>query len=117
MVGEGGDDQTRPRSQLPEEVEIVEAGEVIGVGGAAPETVTIKNKVHLENAKAARWVSYTLIGILAASFVVHYTVTAILVFRGETPVETLTDLFESWLPVITTFVGSAVTFFLTREGK
>ena len=95
--------------------EVLDAGDITGVGSDDPNTVTVRDPVRIANARAARRLAYTLITILAGTFIIHYAVTVVLVLRGQVPVEALTDLFDKWLPVITTYVGSAVTYFLTRE--
>lgn len=93
----------------------VEAGKVTGVGTNDPNTVAVKAQIHRDNARASRWLAYGLIAILAGTFSVHYALLAYLVVQGTLSAEALTDLFEKWLPVLTGFTGSAVTYFLTRE--
>ena len=42
--------------------------------------------------------------------------TLVLHLSGKSEVaKALSDIYEKWLPVITGFTGSAVTYFLTRE--
>lgn len=72
-----------------------------------------KSKFHAET---ARKLSILLIWILAISAALHYCVSAIVGLWGnEKVVETLADVFDAWLPVIAGFVGSAVTYYYTRE--
>jgi hypothetical protein len=46
----------------------------------------------------------------------HYTCTMILEFYDKREaVESLSKIFNNWLPVITGLAGSAVTYYFTKE--
>jgi hypothetical protein len=64
----------------------------------------------------ARTLAYVLVGILGGSFVLHYTATLVLQARGRIDAaESLARIFNAWLPAITGLVGSAVTYYFTKE--
>ena len=67
-------------------------------------------------AKTARYLAFTLVTILALTLLVHYFATLILSCKGQTEtVQVLGEVFNKWLPVITGFVGGAVTYYFTKE--
>ena len=62
--------------------------------------------------RLANW----LLGILVISFVVHYAAIVLLsLYEKKEAVEALSSLFATWLPVMSGFVGGAVTYYFTRE--
>lgn len=88
---------------------------VTGVGRDDPNTVLVKNQIRRANADASRWLAYALIIILTLTFLAHYWTTFWFVREAKLPITALSDLFDKWLPIITGFTGSAVTYFLTKE--
>lgn len=57
-----------------------------------------------------------LVAILFVLILIHYTVTVFFaVYRIDNT--HVNEVFNSWLPVISGFVGSAVTYYFTREEK
>jgi len=94
----------------------LDAGTVTGVGTADPLTVSVRDQIRREQAKTTSYLSYALIATLILSVIGHYAVTLVLHLSGKIEVaKALSDIYEKWLPVITGFTGSAVTYFLTRE--
>ncbi len=68
------------------------------------------------HAVTATRLAFLLVWVLVLSFVLHYTAIVILGVYGKTEtVETLSSLFGVWLPVMSGFVGGAVTYYFTRE--
>lgn len=89
--------------------EWVEGGEIT----LGPEPVSWKEKHESETAKV---VAFSLLAILAGSIVLHYVAVIILMVNDQKDtVDVLSQVFDSWLPVISGFVGGAVTFYLTRQ--
>lgn len=83
------------------------------VSGADRRLPFHKSRFHAET---ARKLSTLLIWILAVSAALHYSLSAAFSQWGdEKVVETLTGIFDVWLPVIAGFVGSAVTYYYTRD--
>ncbi len=67
-------------------------------------------------AKTASCLAYILVGILVLTLILHYISTLILSCKGQAEsVQVLGEVFDKWLPVITGFVGGAVTYYFTRE--
>ena len=67
-------------------------------------------------AKTASYLAYILLALLASTFVLHYITTLILCCYGQAETaKSLGQIFDKWLPVITGFVGGAVTYYFTRE--
>lgn len=108
------DEYDLDRDTTSEQDDVLEAGDITDFGDGNSGAISVESKVKMDNAQAARTLAYTLIFILAGSFFVHYGTTTWLTTQ-QIPTDSLNDLFENWLPVITTFVGSAVTYFLTKE--
>jgi hypothetical protein len=88
---------------------------VTGVEKDDPGTVWVKNQIRHANANASRRLAYALITILTLTFLAHYWTTFWFVHEAKLPITALSDLFDKWLPIITGFTGSAVTYFLTKE--
>jgi hypothetical protein len=96
--------------------EELDAGTVTGVGTSDPLTVSVRDQIRREQAKTTSYLAYALIATLLLSVIGHYTTTLVLHLAGKSEVaKVLSDIYEKWLPVITGFTGSAVTYFLTRE--
>jgi hypothetical protein len=96
--------------------EELDAGTVTGVGTPDPLTVSVRDQIKREQAKTTSYLAYALIATLILSFIGHYAATLALHLSGKSEVaKALSDIYEKWLPVITGFTGSAVTYFLTRE--
>lgn len=104
-----------PERSVPEEApdEVIQGGTIFGLDdeeiGWRPE------RHHAETASRLAWL---LIWVLVATFALHYLAIAILSWNGkESTVETLSSLFGIWLPVMSGFVGGAVTYYFTKEQK
>lgn len=70
------------------------------------------------HAETARWIANCLLGVLVASFVVHYVaITVLSLYEKTAAVESLSSLFGNWLPVMSGFVGGAVTYYFTRRDE
>ena len=90
--------------------ELLEAGTVTGADRGLPFH---RSRFHAET---ARKLSTLLIWILAVSAALHYLLSAAFSQWGdEKVVEALAGIYDAWLPVIAGFVGSAVTYYYTRE--
>lgn len=62
--------------------------------------------------KLAAWV----IGIMAFSIILHYGCVLLLVFTKRTDgITVLSDIFHSWLPVVSGLAGAAATYYFTKE--
>ncbi len=99
------------------------AGNEIDVieGGAVTDLVDPLDidPIAKQRASTARVLAYILVTVLALSVFAHYGVMAWLSTKTE-PTSTsaaaaLTDIFQTWLPVISGLSGSAVTYFFTRD--
>ena len=100
-----GEDGENSNSQEP-----LDGGSVSGADRQLPFH---KSRFHAET---ARKLSVLLIWILAVSAALHYVVSAAFRQWGDEKVaETLAGIFDAWLPVMAGFVGSAVTYYYTRE--
>lgn len=96
--------------------EELDAGTVTGVGTSDPLTVSVRDQIKREQARTTSYLAYTLIATLLLSVLGHYVATLALHLSGKSEVaQALSEIYDKWLPVITGFTGSAVTYFLTRE--
>jgi hypothetical protein len=67
-------------------------------------------------ADTARRLAYALVWILGGTVFVHYATVLVLVFIGkDNAIESLSRIFNVWLPVIASLVSGAVTYYFTRE--
>ena len=64
----------------------------------------------------ARTLAYVLVVILGVTVAGHYVATLVLQLKGKGEAgESLARIFNAWLPVIASLVGSAVTYYFTKE--
>lgn len=71
---------------------------------------------HKHRAKTASYLAFILVAILGLSLLIHYIATLILCCYGHVETaKSLGQIFDKWLPVITGFVGGAVTYYFTKE--
>lgn len=96
---------------------LVCAGEQLIQGGTISgldQEVNWRAEKH--HAVTASRLAFLLVWVLVLSFVLHYAAIILLGVYGKTEtVETLSSLFGVWLPVMSGFVGGAVTYYFTRE--
>ncbi len=66
--------------------------------------------------KTASYLAFSLVVILVLTLLIHYVATLILsCYKQAETVLVLGEIFNKWLPVITGFVGGAVTYYFTKE--
>jgi len=66
----------------------------------------------------ARWLAIILVSIFGGSVLLHYVALAVFAFAGKTEAaDKLATFFNAWLPAITALVGSATTYYFTREKR
>jgi len=66
----------------------------------------------------ARWLAIILVSILGGSALLHYVTLSIFVYTGKTDAaDRLGTFFNAWLPAITALVGSATTYYFTKEKR
>ena len=96
----------------PEKVEgeIVEGGKV--------EQLDEYHVDEKHRADTARYLAYGLVAILALSIVFQYTATLILVSLGKTDaLASIDKLFNILLPVLSSLVSAAITYYFTKDKK
>jgi hypothetical protein len=87
----------------------IEAGEVRPL-----EDLPFHEAQH--RAQTARTLAQWLVIILGVSVGLHYLLTAVLAFSGkDEAIKNLNTLFNAWLPVISSLVSAAATYYFTRE--
>jgi len=92
----------------------IDAGEVTRLAEDSDDYPVFKEAEH--RAKTARSIALLLIWILAGTFTFHYlSICLCLVLCPDKNIEKLLQVFDSWLPVMSGFVGAAVTYYYTRE--
>lgn len=90
--------------------ELLEAGTV----DLNKRPLKIEKVTH--RAKTASYLAFLLVTILVLTLLLHYLATLILSCYGQAEaVKVLGEVFDKWLPVITGFVGGAVTYYFTKE--
>lgn len=104
-MSEEGED--RVRRELGEEA--IEAGYV-----GELEDLPFHEARH--RAETARRLAFLLVWIMAISVGLHYIATAVLAVWGKADTaESLAKIFNIWLPVISSLVSAAGTYYFTRE--
>jgi len=69
-------------------------------------------------AETARSLATWLVVLLAAGLGVHYLLVCILAFSGkEEAIKNLSPIFNAWLPVISSLLSAAATYYFTKEKK
>ncbi len=99
-----------PRTPPPDERPI-EGGEITDLGEDPSSFHEAKHR-----AETSRWLAYFLMSVLVGSFAIHYVAVLLLEIYGKhEAAENLSKTFAAWLPVISGFVGSAITYYFTHE--
>jgi hypothetical protein len=69
-------------------------------------------------AETARSLATWLVVLLGASLGVHYVLVCILAFSGkEEAIKNLSAIFNAWLPVISSLLSAAATYYFTKEKR
>jgi len=93
------------------EKELLDAGTVEDLN---KRPLRVEKVTH--RAQTASYLAFTLVAILVLTLLLHYLATLILSCYGQAEsVQVLGEVFDKWLPVITGFVGGAVTYYFTKE--
>lgn len=91
--------------------ELLDAGTVEDLNKSP---VRVEKVTH--RAKTASYLAFMLVAILVITLILHYIATLILSCYGQAEtVKVVCEIFNKWLPVITGFVGGAVTYYFTKE--
>lgn len=94
-----------------DEKELLDAGTIEDLN---KRPLRIEKVTH--RAKTASYLAFILVTVLVITFVLHYISTLVLSCYGQQQTaEVLCQIFDKWLPVITGFVGGAVTYYFTKE--
>jgi len=89
---------------------LIEGGDVIDVN---PEAIEARTS-HRE--RTAKTFALALLGIFAGSILLQYAaLLTALAWGDKTAAEMVERQFNSWLPVISGMVGSAATYYLTKD--
>lgn len=106
----GMHEQDTPKDAPESDDNLILGGEISGLD---KETNWRPEKHH---AVTASWLAYLLLIVLVLSFAIHYSAIVYLsINEKKDTVEALSSLFGTWLPVMSGFVGGAVTYYFTRE--
>jgi len=72
--------------------------------------------VHGRHREAtARMIAISLVGILAGSALLHFIAILVLAHDQANALEEMNRFFNAWLPVISGLVGSATTYYFTKD--
>src|SRR6266436_1074574 len=104
-----------PHQARPEEATTrAGADEILEGGFVSPLQDYFVEEKH--RADTARRLAYALVCILGGTVFVHYMTVLTLIFKGKgDAIESLSRIFNVWLPVIASLVSGAVTYYFTRE--
>jgi hypothetical protein len=89
----------------------IEAGEV----GELKELAFHEPQHRAETARSlAKW----LVVLLGSGLGLHYLLICVLVFGGrDEATKSLGDIFNAWLPVVSSLLSAAATYYFTRDMK
>ena len=91
-------------------------GDVIEGGEVTDADTLVETGLKQARALPTRCLAYLLVILMALSVLGHYIAVVFLVLGGnQDAVSMLSDVFTTWLPVISGLAGSAVTYYFTRE--
>jgi len=88
-------------------------GEVIE-GGRVEQVSDLPFEERRHHAATARMLAYLLVATLGVTIALQYGLTVLLLWRGR-DIGPLDKLFNVLLPVLASLVGSATTFYFTKE--
>jgi hypothetical protein len=92
------------------EVELLQGGDV-----APLQEYQVAEKHH---ADTARYLAYGLVGILGLAILAQYVLTMVLIYSGKSDaVQTLDKTSSGLFPMLSGLVGSATTYYFTREKR
>ena len=95
-----------------EESALIEEAEAAGPISLSPEDIFQDHR-----AKVTSKLANKVFWLLAASGALHYlTTVGFLIAGNKDALETLSSIFDMWLPVISGFFGAAATYYFTRQG-
>lgn len=108
-----------------DEPQVIDGGSVAGAPPVSTEAggevqgdagVHVDKQIEKDRADMAIRLARLVIWALIATVAVHYgSTTALNIFGYGTVAERLSEIYGTWLPVISGFSGSAITFFLRRD--
>lgn len=105
----GGSREPPPGSPPPADPPEPEEGGAVEAAG--------KSAAYTRDTGTRQKLTYVIIGLLAATFLLHYVTLAWFIDPEKTArVTALQRVFDVWLPVISGLAGSAATYFYTRGG-
>lgn len=82
-----------------------------GVGFQPPSKIDLKE----HEARTASRLTYVLVGMLAATFVIQVALIVFMSFHKPDALPILQQTFNQWLPVLAGLVGTAVGFYLKER--
>jgi hypothetical protein len=89
--------------------EVIEGGDITGA-----DEILESKPTHRE--RMAGTFALTLLGILAGALLIHYIALLIVIDWGDKDAEDMVEkVFNAWLPVLSGLVGSAATYYLTKQ--
>ncbi len=99
----------KPNRSAEVTIETIEGGDVSDYA-----ELEVKPKHHRE--VTARRLAMMLVAMLGGSVFIHYLALFLLVVYDKNDVaDKLSHFFNAWLPVISGLVGSATTYYFTKE--
>jgi hypothetical protein len=103
-------------SPAPEERGVRAENEIVE-GGAVEEL----KEYHIDEkhrADTARYLAYGLAGTLVLTIILQYAATAVFVFMGKADaLASIDKLFNILLPVLSSLVSAAATYYFTKEKR
>lgn len=102
--------EVAPEKDNASDGSLIEGGDVVDV---TPEAIEARTS-HRE--RTAKTFTLALLGIFAGSLLLHYAaLMSALAWGDKTAAEMVERQFNAWLPVISGMVGSAATYYLTKD--
>lgn len=84
-------------------------------GGSVLNFVDLEFHEGRHRAHTARWLAYLFVGLMAFSIGIHYLAIVVLELYGlPNAAERLGTIYHSWLPVVSSLVSAAATYYFTK---
>jgi hypothetical protein len=84
-------------------------------GGIVQSMVDVEIVPKRHREATARMIAISLVGILAGSALLHFIAILVLAHDQANAMEETDKFFNAWLPVISGLVGSATTYYFTKD--
>ncbi len=93
-----------------------EVGDILKDAGEVPDREILEPELKKHREDTARALAIGLVSMLGLSFLIHYAALIFLYWNQKPDVaDKLSTFMNAWLPVVSGLVGSATTYYFTKQ--